>query len=385
MKIFVSCNLDFEKILIEEMKYFWPFLLGTNGAPHQEVFPECQMLPGGIEFEGTLHQAVQLNFFLKTANRVLVRVHQFRARDFPRLFEGIQKINWSQWIDSIPTEILVEASQSRLNHEKRILQTLEDAFAQIKSLKPSDHERTPRLFVRIHEDVATLSFDLSGEHLHKRGYGVFKGEAPLRETLAAGLLRLCLSHINAQVDTIWDPFCGSGTFLLEAQMLENGPLIRKFDFRYLKNSPKLFKTELWAKNYRIPVRAAFTKYLGSDLNHQVLDLAKKNHQLFTEIYPVIAQKIQWEIRDFQSSPDQVLQTPTLVIMNPPYGERLAGFTKSWQILLEELAQKEPKVLFIGTLLPRASVANSVKGFQKVLSHRFKTGGLPVQFDLWGRL
>lgn len=381
MKVFVSCQLDFEEVLKAEVQNFWPRLLGPDSRPQTEPLPEILVQPGGLEFEASLLQAVQLNFFLKTAHRILARVHIFRCRDFPKLFEEIQKINWSQWVDLIPTEIRVEASGSRLNHEKRILETIQSAFKKVKSLKEATpDQKTPTLFVRIYDDQVTLSFDLSGEHLHKRGYGLLKGEAPLRETLAAGLLRLSLPFKSEEVQTLWDPFCGSGTFLFEAQMLNHGPLQRGFDFKLLKNSPKIFKTDLWAKNYKDVTKNLFQKYLGSDLNSQVLDLAKLNHQKLSEQYPQAAQPILWLAQDFESAPVQ--RDPCFVIMNPPYGERLEGLSGNWKEILEGFLQQQKAVRLLGLLLPSRQQPQNVKGFQQVLTHRFKTGGLPVQYSLW---
>lgn len=381
MKIFVACALDFEAVLKAEMESFWPKLLAPDGQPQSVAFPDCQVVPGGIELEASLQQAVQLNFFLKTANRILARVHSFRCRDFPKLFEEIQKINWSQWVDFIPAEISVDAAQSRLGHEKRILETTLASFQKISGLGPAGAGQTPELYIRVFEDIVTLSFDLSGEHLHKRGYGILKGEAPLRETLAAGLLRLSTSFLKPSLEVLWDPFCGSGTFVMEAQMLNQGPLLRDFDFKLLKNCPKLFKTALWAKNYRFSVEPLFQEFLATDVDLKVLNLAEKNQQNLKTIYPNLTAAVEFQVLDFKNIKG-CLKKPAFVIMNPPYGERIESLSGNWQQHLEQFTQAEPLVKLLGILLPEAQMPKKVQGFQRVLTHSFKNGGLPVQYQVW---
>lgn len=205
---------------------------------------------GGIEFSGTLQSIYQANLHLRTASRVLVRLGEFHAAAFSELQRHAQNLPWHRFI--IPGQVVdVRATchKSRLYHSsavarevlKAINSTLSKPVVSIKSSEDQEGECPQLIIVRLVNDHCTISIDSSGDLLHRRGYRLATAKAPLRETLAAGLL--LASTWNSSSPLI-DPFCGSGTIAIEAALLalQIPPgLSRQFAFMDWPD----FKADLW--------------------------------------------------------------------------------------------------------------------------------------------
>lgn len=170
----------------------------TEEVVHAEFNDKCALL--GISPDASADTLINREYkikaeelgillpYLKCPNRVLIRIDQFKVRDFPKLFQKIVKINWSQWIGGQFEKIHVTSSKSRLIHSDRIEQSARDAIDRylqmnpVKKLKQEKWKDCPsELFIRIVDDVCTISLDASGEKLSQRGYRKFVGTAPLRE------------------------------------------------------------------------------------------------------------------------------------------------------------------------------------------------------------
>lgn len=384
-KVFVSCPLGFEYELIQELGEFWPQFLGKDSRPHSDPLPTVSIEKGGIEFEASLEVAVQLQFFLKAANRVLLRLHSFRVRDFPKLFHEATKFPWQSHLHGIPSEIRVEAQGSRLNNEKRIEETLREAFQKVF---PDKKSSPGTLYVRNNDDQMTWSWDLSGEHLHKRGWGRWKGPAPLRETIAAfGLRRLVNGLSSNQVGqlTFWDPFCGSGTMVQEAQMLWAGPLRRVFGLATYKKTPKLFLTEKWHLNYKSAASKKFKNYIGSDIDAEAVKGAESNQKLL-EAQQGIAGDVQYSAKDFTGNAAPAAPESALaVLMNPPYGERLEGSPLEFKQNLQVFLKNHTGIVRWGLLAPSAmqpSPKEVHNHWQMLESVELSNGGLPIVLTVW---
>jgi putative N6-adenine-specific DNA methylase len=382
---YAPCNLGFEKELCMEIEECWPLLIGTNGLANQEPLPEMKADHGGVQIECAFELGLQLNFFLKIAHRVLFRLAEFRVRDFPKLFEKVQNIPWTKHLGFGDIEWVVSASKSRLNNEKRIEDTCREALQ--KSLRglilPSGPAQ--KIYVRIFDDLCTLSLDCSGEHLHKRGWGRHKGEAPLRETLAAfALKQMMKGHELSELQrvTLVDPMCGSGTLVLEAASLWNPAFRRDYSFLRWKSTPKIFKTTLWKKNYKLlATQTPFKKYLGFDLDEKVLRAAQENLQEMSTQLEKPFTNIEFKSQNlFDQGP--VVELPVWCVSNPPYGERLrvqgqADF--SYEDLLAQIVKKfTPQK--VGLLLPAKSAVKKLqapKGYKKNSETPFSNGGLDI--------
>jgi len=391
---YVPCNPGFEEDLQTEIRECWPWLIALNGAANASAIPEMIPQHGGVSIDAPLELGIQLNFFLKTAHRVLWRVGDFRTRDFPKLFEKVRQIPWEKYLVSNQVEWVVSAGKSRLNNEKRIEETCREAFASVKGLSPGAPQK---IYVRIFDDQCTLSLDSSGEHLHKRGWGTRKGEAPLRETLSAFVLRQMMTDASpgelGQI-TLVDPMCGSGTLLLEAASLWKPNFARAYSFLNWKNTPKLFKTELWKKNYKLlTAETPFAAYRGFDVDEKVLGAARENLQDLCKILSIEKLDIRFEMQDLFAETKDPSFGKVWCIANPPYGERLRVQQKggkgefSYDDLLARMAEKH-RAQKIGLLLPNKMLVKNIKppmNYKLNLEIPFSNGGLDVLFLVYNSL
>jgi putative N6-adenine-specific DNA methylase len=275
------------------------------------------------------------NLESRVASRVLWRVGQARYRSEHDIFAAARSLPWNMWFDVRRTiRVNVSAIRSPVKSldfvTLRIKDAVCDAFRAVRGARPDIDTANPD--VRIHafltRDEAAFYLDTSGEALFKRGWRAEGGEAPLRENLAAGILGLA----GWQPGTpLLDPMCGSGTFLVEAAMiaLDVAPgLARPFGFEKLEN----FAPEHWrtlrdtAKARRRPAQPL--PIHGSDKFGTVLTFAQENLEAAG-----LEEAVQLKQVDvLESSPPA---SAGIVVMNPPYGERLAN--------PEELAAFYPKL------------------------------------------
>lgn len=311
------------------------------GAPGFEavLLREVETLPqvrggrivrGGVEFLGPLETIYHANLHLATAHRVLWRVANVLAQSSPMLYNKVTRLPWEHYLGFNDTlRVRVSARSSKLNHQKGVAETvlkaINSALGPLGLSVLEDKDAALELHVRLFKDRCTLSLDTSGEHMHRRGYRSHIGEAPLRETLAAALLKT----VNFErYDIILDPMCGSGTFLLEAaRLLSSFPpgLTRTFAFEALP----VFQQSIWERLKRealAGVRPTKTPLLGYDRDVRTLEAATHNAEQagVTEIVTFAeADARTLPYADFKHSHDRAL-----VICNPPYGKRLgAGSTR----------------------------------------------------------
>lgn len=272
---------------------------------------------GGVEFCGTLRDLYLANLWLRTASRVVVRFSELRCRDFPTLYRKALQLPWGRYIKP-GTRLQVRATcrRSRLQHTERIAETLQKAMA--RALGGADAAASgpeQLLIVSLEDDLCRLSLDSSGELLHRRGYRQDVGAAPLRETLAAGILML----LGWQGERpLYDPMCGSGTFLVEGALLalQRPPgAERKFAFMdWPRYRPGLWRALLLeaAKQQKDSCPAL----VGADRDAEVLEAARRNAARAGVLEFVSFQPLELS----QQRPS--LSPPGLAIANPPYGARL---------------------------------------------------------------
>lgn len=392
-KFFVATPLDFEKRALAEMKEIWPYLLGKDAKPHVLPFPEVAVLEGGLEFETELFIGLQLNFFLKTANRVLLRMTSFKAKDLPKFYQKFKGLPWLDFLPNANVTWEVAAQKSRLNNEKRLQESAETALTEIFKGQKGP-ESCASIYVRMDDDLCTISLDSTGDHLHKRGWSVLKGEAPLRETIAAFLLEEMIGNTTpaelAEI-TLLDPMMGSGTFLGEARALWAGQFARDFAFKKWKRAPKLFASPSFALNYTLPVRRPFKSYMGYDIDAEMIPAAEKN---FAEVerqlkvvqragfMPAPHKFIHGDALKLETSEDG----PVWLVVNPPYGERLpVADQRGLKTLVKELCLRHrPQKL--GVLYPEKERLSVVPAGYKLFKEvRVNNGGLRCLFTILTRL
>lgn len=297
---------------------------GLEGITAKELkalgYEDLKVENGKVHFVGDEMDIAIANVHLRTADRVFIKMAEFEARSFEELFQGTKNIKWSEIIpkDGImhvvgksvkSTLFSVPDCQSIV--KKAIVTSMSEDYGVDK------FEESGPLFkieVAILKDVVTLSIDTSGVGLHKRGYREEAGAAPLKETLAAALV--LISRWKENFNLI-DPFCGSGTILIEAAMImqniapglcrnfvsEQWPCIGSDVYEQVKEGAE---RSIKKKNIKL---------IGYDIDGRILKVARSNAEKAG-----VANYIEFHRRDFKdfSSADKY----SCLITNPPYGERL---------------------------------------------------------------
>jgi putative N6-adenine-specific DNA methylase len=181
-------------------------------------FTGVRRVRGGVEIGGGLAEAARANVVLRTAVRVLWRVAEFRAMHLAQLDKRSRKVPWTDWlVPDVPVRVEAVCRASKIYHDKAARQRVARAISDAGIPVAAEAEITVK--VRIEDDLCTVSLDTTGEALHRRGHKRYVGKAPLRETMAAGLLwRMGFDGTQ----TVVDPMCGSGTIPLEAAEIAAG-------------------------------------------------------------------------------------------------------------------------------------------------------------------
>ena len=276
-----------------------------------------------VTFTGDKSVLYRANLWLRTASRVLVPIATFRAGDADEVYNEVKQIDWEQYMD-LTTTFSIDATvySETFKHSRYVTYKVKDAIADRFNEKygkrPSVRVTEPDLYINVHiaDRTVTISLDSSGESLHKRGWRVANTEAPVNEALAAGML--LLAGWDGQSD-LYDPMCGSGTILIEAALIAlNIPpgIFRKhFAFENWKDFNKeLFETVSEDDSDE----REFTHHIyGSDAGYYAVQAAMKNiRSAGVQKYIDVRQIRMEEIRDLKAD-------DALVVINPPYGERLA--------------------------------------------------------------
>lgn len=275
---------------------------------------------GRIVFDGYYKDVLRANIFLRTANRVRIRIAQFRSTTFDELFDGVFNIDW-QYVFSKQAKIVVDAKSFKSKlfalssiqsiTKKAIVSKLSKVF-NISRLEESG--AVYNIEVSIVEDIATITLDTSGDGLHKRGYRTYLGEAPIRETLACAMLDLSVWNPDRP---LIDPFCGSGTIPIEACLmgLNIAPgMNRHFACEDFENAPDL-RDSVQSEAESLIVRDRTLRISGFDINPDAIKLAIKHAERAG-----VRDKIHFQVEDMRKVSSRY--SHGVIVTNPPYGERL---------------------------------------------------------------
>lgn len=309
---------------------------------------------GRVIFDGDALACCRANLFLRCAERIFIRVGNFRAESFEQLFEGTKSLLWEQFL-SVDAQFPVRAKSV-----KSKLFSLSDCQAIVKKaiverLKTRYHQdwfaetgSVHGVEVSILKDEVSLSIDTSGTALHKRGYRTLTSEAPLTETMAAALVKLSRYR---HTDLLIDPMCGSGTILVEAAMMAKNMapgLRRTFDG---ESFPLILPVKAWEtareEAQDLVINNVSVDIRGFDVDAEVLGSANY-HAKQAGVADAIQFKRQ-DIKDFSCKEDR-----GLIITNPPYGERL-GQEKEAETLYRILGKvfKQQENWALTTISPHA--------------------------------
>jgi 23S rRNA G2445 N2-methylase RlmL len=311
------------------VRFFATAAKGTEPALRDELrelrLPRVRADRGGVHFEGDMSHAVRACLGSRVAARVLLEVAVFDAPDAEALYAGVRAVDWTAWLTA-RTSLAVRATcrSSALTHSQFVAQKTKDAVVDALrdrlGARPSVDRDDPDAGIAVHlaRDRATVYLDVGGRSLHERGWRASAGEAPLRENLAAAVLRL--SGWDRERPLV-DPMCGAGTIAIEAACWSRAI------------APGLAHARLglerWASHddaerrllaeLRAEARAAARRdgppIFARDVDPRVLELAERNAR-------AAGVDVTIERRDArQLAP---LSPPGFVVTNPPYGERLDG-------------------------------------------------------------
>ena len=278
-----------------------------------------------VSFTGDLRMLYTANFCLRTASRVLVPIATFKAKKTDDIYEQVKALNWAEYMTPKTTfQIDATVYSDLFRHSQFITYRVKDAIVDYwmehGGVRPSVQLTNPDIYLNIHiaGDSVTLSLDSSGESLHKRGYRMANTQAPINEALAAGML--LLAGWRGQGD-FYDPMCGSGTLLIEAALIARNiaPGIYRKGFAFEKWAN--FDADLFEDIYSDDSRERDFqhKIYGSDAGFYAVQVATKNIesanlQRDIEVKQIRVQELRLAERNTEGA---------LVMINPPYGERLA--------------------------------------------------------------
>lgn len=276
---------------------------------------------GKVHFQGDEMDIAIANIHLRTADRVLIKMAEFEARSFEELFQGTKKVNWSKIIpkDGV-MHVVGKSIKSTLYSvpdcqsivKKAIVTQMSKAYG-ISQF--SEDGPVYKIEVAILKDKVTLTIDTSGVGLHKRGYREHAGAAPLKETLASAMV--LLSRWKEEYILI-DPFCGSGTILIEACMIMQNiapGLNREFVSEKWPTMPPNIYDQV-RNGARKAIKNKPLKLIGYDIDYRVLKVAKENAKKAG-----VDEYIEFQERDFRLFSNK--HKYGFIISNPPYGERLS--------------------------------------------------------------
>ena len=316
------CAIGAEKILGNEIKHLGYKLAGNA--------------PGRVFFTGDDDSLYRSNLCLRTADRVFLQMAKYPAEDFDQLFDGVYSINWQDFFkkDTKVTVDKVRCYKSKLNSEHAIQGIVQKAIYKklgdkwhMSSLPETGSESTVRVY--IDENTALILLDLSGLPLHKRGYRVDGGVAPLRETVAAVMLQEMMWRRKTPLH---DPFCGSGTIAIEAALYAYNVAPgfgRRFALENLTIFNKKRADEIRAKEAELIRTDVEVRITGSDIDPAAIERSRKNAEYACVTAGRALQSIGSDSKvirpDFIQADFAELSAPYetgLILCNPPYGERL---------------------------------------------------------------
>ena len=281
-----------------------------------------------VSFTGDKSMMYRANFCLRTAVRILKPIKHFKAKDADDVYTAIRSIDWSQYLDlttSFAVDTTVYSTEFRNSRfvAYKVKDAIVDYFVEKEGKRPNVSVANPGLRLNIHiaEDDCTLSLDSSGESLHLRGYREATVEAPINEVLAAAIIKMSGWKFDCD---FYDPFCGSGTLLVEAALMAKniypGVFRKKFGFENWPDFDQELLNEIYDDDSE--EREFNHKIYGFDLNRPAVEAALANvRSAHVQDCVEVAQR---DIRDFElPAVEEGSEAPaSIMVTNPPYGERL---------------------------------------------------------------
>lgn len=310
-KMVAKTMMGLEEILAEELK--------ACGAENIECGSRA------VSFEGDMRVLYRANYTCRTALSILKPFAEFEANDDQELYNQVYQIKWEKILD-VDCTFMIDSTTSGeyFTHSYyaalKTKDAIVDRFRRNFGQRPTIDTETPdyKFNLHIHDNKVTLLLNSSGDSLHKRGYRQAVGVAPINEVLAAGMIKLA----GWKCDTnFYDPMCGSGTLLIEAAMMANNIPAQyyrggKFAFKRWKEfNLGEWKSVKEQEDRKIGSGDFDCEIWGNDIDIQVLQQAEKNLEFTKLHHDVMLYNGSFEDQDPPEG-------KTLIVTNPPYGERI---------------------------------------------------------------
>lgn len=288
----------------------------------KELGYEVTVENGKVIFDAPISAIPRCNLWVRTGDRIKLLVGEFEAKTFDELFEGTKALPWESFItEDGQFPVIGKSVKSKLYSVPDCQAIVKKAVAERLKLKYGLASKMPetgafyRIEVAILKDKVSLTLDTSGSGLHKRGYRVGQGEAPLKETMAAALLKLT----NWKPDhPLIDPFCGSGTIAIEAALIGQN-IAPGFNRDFASQDWNFVKSNYWDEAYEEAEEQANydqkLQIVGSDIDHNMIKISKQNAR-----EAGLGDLIDWkqmQVRDLF-----LRKQNGYIVSNPPYGERI---------------------------------------------------------------
>jgi putative N6-adenine-specific DNA methylase len=303
---------------------------------------ECVVENGKVTYTGDEKAIARSNLWLRTADRIKIKVGEFRALTFDELFEKTKALPWEEFlpedaefpvIGKSVKSTLFSVSDCQAIVKKAVVERMKKQYKQTTWFE--ENGAFFRIEVALLKDIATITIDTSGQGLHKRGYRIDQGEAPLKETLAAAIV--LLTNWKADQPFI-DPFCGSGTIPIEAAMIGQN-IAPGFNREFASEGWNWISPKVWEDarneaedlaNYDQPLDIT-----GTDIDHRLVKIAQDN--AFEAGFADVIQFKQMQVRDISTYKEF-----GVIVGNPPYGERL-GEIQEIEYMYKEMGQAFSKL------------------------------------------
>ncbi|QRG67456.1 THUMP domain-containing class I SAM-dependent RNA methyltransferase [Brevibacillus choshinensis] len=307
VELIATATFGLESVVAEEVK-----ALG---------YTDVQVENGKVTFTADISAIPRTNLWLRTADRVRLKIGEFQASTFDELFEKTKALPWADWITedaAFPVEgksvksTLFSVPDCQAIVKKAVVESLKQTYK-----RDWFEEQGPlyKIEVALLKDVATLTIDTSGPGLHKRGYRELIGTAPLKETMAAALILLS----RWKPDRVFmDPFCGSGTIPIEAALIGQNiapGMNREFVSESWPTIPKAAWREARAETHDLARYDQKLEIIGTDIDEEILKIARRNASEAGVDELIHFQRM--DVRDIRTK-----KKYGYLICNPPYGERL---------------------------------------------------------------
>ncbi len=328
-----------------ELNYVATCLFGLERLVGEEIdelgYTRRDTIDGRVYFKGGVDAIPRTNINLRTAERVFIELYSFTARTFTELFDNTKKVPWEKIIgqnDAFPVKghsiksTLYSVPDCQSIVKKAVVERLKEHYKQ-DWFEETGVKYQIEFFIL--NDKVSLMIDTSGLPLHKRGYRTQSGGAPIRETLAAAMVKLSRPREDVR---LWDPFCGSGTIAIEAAMMVAN-IAPGLNRRFASEDFKLVPKKMW-EDARAEAKAAIKetcefRAFASDVDGEVLRIAKANAR---------RAGVDKYIKFFNKNACDITSDGirTTIVCNPPYGERLDSIKESRE-LYRRMGRNFPKL------------------------------------------